>query len=186
MRFEATPIEGAFIIHLSPFTDERGMFSRLYCSSELEAIHHEKPIVQINHSLNKEKGTVRGLHFQYAPDAEIKMIRCVRGKVFDVFVDLRSDSPSFLQWHSVELSPEANNMVYIPEGCAHGFQTLEDDSELIYFHTAYYNRKSEGGILFNDPKLSIKWPLPVKNVSEKDKSYPLLDKAFISKMNFSQ
>jgi dTDP-4-dehydrorhamnose 3,5-epimerase len=186
MRFEATPIEGAFVIHLSPFVDERGMFARLYCASELQSIQHNKPIVQVNHSLNKEKGTVRGLHFQYAPDAEIKIIRCVRGKVYDVLVDLRSNSSTFLHWYSVELSPQANNMVYIPEGCAHGFQTLEDDSELIYFHTAFYNRASEGGILYNDPKLSIRWPLPVRNVSEKDKSYPLLDNVVTSKMNFSQ
>ena len=186
MRFVPTPIEGAYVIYLTPFTDERGMFARLYCTSEFEAIHHNKEIVQINHSLNTEKGTVRGLHFQFPPHAEIKMIRCVRGKVFDVMVDLRKNSPSFLQWYSVELSPEAANMIYIPEGCGHGFQTLQDNSELLYFHTAQYDRKSEGGIRFNDPKLSINWPLPARNVSEKDLNYPLLEESFINTMNFSK
>jgi dTDP-4-dehydrorhamnose 3,5-epimerase len=184
MRFEATHIRGAFVIHLSPFVDERGMFSRLFCSTELEAIHHYKEIVQVNHSLNREKGTLRGLHFQYPPDAEIKMIRCIRGKVFDVLVDLRKTSPTFLKWYSLELSPDANNMIYIPEGCAHGFQTLEDNSELLYFHTAHYNRESEGGIRFDDPRLSIKWPLPPKNVSEKDLNYLLLEESLINTMNF--
>src|SRR4030095_8585010 len=98
-------------------------------------------------------GTVRGLHFQHQPDAEIKIIRCIRGKVFDVLVDLRKHSPTLLKWHAVELSPEACNMIYIPEGCAHGFQTLEDNTELLYFHTAAYNKNNEGGLRYNDPKL---------------------------------
>lgn len=186
MFFEATPIPGSFEVRLSPFTDERGVFSRLYDENELRAagIQHP-PVVQINHSVNKEKGTVRGMHFQYPPFAEVKIIRCLRGRVFDVVVDLRKHSPSFLRWHSVELSPGGYNMIYIPQGCAHGFQTLEENSELIYFHTAFYNKEAEGGVCYNDPYLSIRWPLPPKNVSEKDKSYPKLDDTFGGVMMFA-
>jgi dTDP-4-dehydrorhamnose 3,5-epimerase len=186
MTFESTLIEGAFVIHLSPFKDERGEFARLFCSDEMEKILGKKSIVQINHSLNKEKGTVRGLHFQLAPFAEVKMIRCLRGKVYDVMVDLRKESSTFLRWFAVELSPEANNMVHIPEGCAHGFQTMQDNSELLYFHTAHYHKKSEGGIRYNDPTLAIRWPLAIKNVSEKDKQLPLLEDSFVNSMNFIQ
>ena len=184
MQFEPTPIAGAWLIRLSPFVDDRGAFTRLFCAGEIAAIGHTAPVVQINHSLNKERGTIRGMHFQYPPHAEVKMIRCLRGRVFDVMVDLRSGSPSFLEWYSVELSPAAFNMIYIPQGCAHGFQTLEDDSELLYFHTAAYNKQAEGGVLHNDPTIGIDWPLPAENVSEKDKRYPLLDKNFSGVMEF--
>jgi dTDP-4-dehydrorhamnose 3,5-epimerase len=184
MQFEPTPIPGAFTIILSPFIDDRGAFSRLYCENEFGISGHSRPIVQVNHSLTREKGTVRGIHFQYPPDAEIKIIRCLRGKVFDVFVDLRTDSPTFLKWHAVELSPGGYNMIYIPEGCAHGFQTLEEDSELLYLHTAFYTKGTEGGIRYDDPRISIDWPLSAMNVSEKDKSYPLLDDSFKGVMAF--
>ena len=184
MHFEPTPIKGAFTIHLSPFTDDRGAFARLYCEKDFGIIGHTRPIVQINHSLTREKGTVRGIHFQYPPDAEIKIIRCLRGMVFDVLVDLRTDSPTFLKWHAVELSPDSFNMVYIPEGCAHGFQTLEKDSELLYLHTAMYTKGSEGGIRYDDPKISIDWPLSAVNVSGRDKSYPLLNDSFTGIMAF--
>jgi dTDP-4-dehydrorhamnose 3,5-epimerase len=178
MQFNPLPIVGAYEILLSPFRDERGVFSRVYCQEELAAIGHTKTIVQVNHSLNKEKATIRGMHFQHAPFAEIKIIRCLKGKVFDVMVDLRRNSVSFLQWHAVELSPDKYNLVYIPEGCAHGFQTLEPDSELLYFHTAAYNRASEGALRYDDPVPGIQWPLPPVNISEKDKSYALLDTSF--------
>jgi dTDP-4-dehydrorhamnose 3,5-epimerase len=186
MVFEPTPIPGSFEIRLSPFADERGVFSRLYGEDEFKAagIAHS-PIVQINHSLNKEKGTVRGMHFQYPPYAEVKIIRCLRGRVYDVVVDLRENSPAFLKWHPVELSPERYNIIYIPEGCAHGFQTLEENSELIYFHTAFYNKEKEGGVCYNDPHLAIQWPLPPINVFGKDKSYPLLDDTFGGVMKFA-
>jgi len=186
MQFEPTPIPGAFVIKLSPHIDERGAFSRLYCEEELRALGRTRSIVQVNHSVNKEKGTVRGMHFQYPPYAETKIIRCLRGRVFDVMIDLRTDSPAFLQWHSVELSPEGYNMIYIPEGCAHGFQTLEENSELLYFHTAFYNKDAEGALRYDDPRVSIKWPLPAMNVSQKDKSYPLLNDAFGGVMLFTK
>ncbi|HVM87570.1 MAG TPA: dTDP-4-dehydrorhamnose 3,5-epimerase [Puia sp.] len=178
MQFETTPIQGVFEIKLSPYADERGVFSRLFCENELKQIGHTKNIRQVNHSLNKQKGTVRGMHFQFPPHAEIKMISCIRGKVFDVVIDLRKNSPGFLKWHSVILTPDDHNMIYIPEGCAHGFQTMEDNSELIYFHSDFYNKESEGGIRYDDPMVSIKWPLTVLNVSEKDKNYPLLNPSF--------
>jgi dTDP-4-dehydrorhamnose 3,5-epimerase len=126
LNFEPTPIAGAYLIRLSPFVDDRGAFTRLFCAGEIAAIGHIAPVVQVNHSHNKQPGTIRGMHFQYPPHAEVKMIRCLRGRVFDVMVDLRRGSPSFLKWHSVELSPAAFNMIYIPQGCAHGFQTLEE------------------------------------------------------------
>ncbi|HMH23176.1 MAG TPA: dTDP-4-dehydrorhamnose 3,5-epimerase [Puia sp.] len=184
MQFEPTPIPGAFVIRLSPFIDERGAFSRLFCENELAEIGYKQRIVQINHSINKEKGTLRGLHFQRPPHAEIKIIRCLHGRVFDVMVDLRKGSPTFSQWYGVELSPEAYNMICIPMGCAHGFQTLEENSELLYFHTAFYNKEYDGGVRFDDPQFSIHWPLPPVNVSEKDKSYALLDDAFGGIMPF--
>lgn len=185
MQFEPTPIAGAYLIRLSPYVDDRGAFTRLFCAGEIAAIGHTAPVVQVNHSLNKETGTIRGMHFQYPPHAEVKMIRCLRGMVFDVMVDLRRGSPSFLKWYSVELSPAAYNMIYIPKGCAHGFQTLEENSELLYFHTTAYNKRSEGGVLHDDPTIGIEWPLPATNISEKDRHYPALNKDFTGIMEFS-
>jgi dTDP-4-dehydrorhamnose 3,5-epimerase len=186
MIFQSTPIPGSFEICLSPFSDERGVFSRLYCEDEFKAAGIRHPaLVQVNHSLTREKGTIRGMHFQYPPYAEVKIIRCLKGRVYDVVVDLRKNSPSFLKWHSIELSPESYNMIYIPEGCAHGFQTLEENSELLYFHTAFYNKEKEGGVCYNDPQLAIQWPLPEKGVSGKDRSYPFLDETFGGVMLFT-
>jgi|SRR5579871_607640 len=178
MNFVPTPVKDAFEIILSPLQDERGVFSRIFCQDEMKKIGISKNIVQINHSLNKKKGTIRGMHFQYPPHAETKIIRCIKGKVYDVLVDLRKGSDTFLKWHSIELSPDKYNMIVIPEGCAHGFQTLEEDSELLYFHTEFYMPKSEGAIRFDDPLLNIHWPLPAVNISAKDKNYPLLHPSF--------
>jgi dTDP-4-dehydrorhamnose 3,5-epimerase len=178
MQFVATPIGGAFEIKMTPRMDERGEFTRIFCQEELQQIGHRKNIVQMNYSVNWDKGTIRGMHFQYPPFAETKIIRCLKGKVYDVLVDLRKDSASFMQWHAVVLSPGNFNMIYIPEGCAHGFQTQEEDSELLYLHTAFYHPEAEGAFRFDDPLLAIYWPLPPANVSEKDRNYPLLDKSF--------
>jgi dTDP-4-dehydrorhamnose 3,5-epimerase len=178
MEFIATPIRDAFEIRLSPFDDERGVFSRIFCQEELQQAGHQKNIVQINHSLNHSKGTIRGMHFQYPPFAETKIIRCLKGKIYDVMVDIRQHSDTFLKWHAVELSAVKYNMVYIPEGCAHGYQALEDDSELLYLHTEFYHRENEGALRFNDPIVGIQWPLPPVHVSDKDKNYPLLDESF--------
>ena len=178
MKFKKTDLDGAYVVTLEPFSDNRGMFVRLFCKDELKSIGHKKEIVQINHSLTKKKGSVRGMHYQLAPNAEIKMVRCIRGSVLDVIVDLRKGSPTFLKWYGEVISAENMKMMYIPEGFAHGFQTLEDDSELIYLHTAHYDRESERSINFLDPLINIKWPIAIKELSEKDKSVPMLDKRF--------
>jgi len=178
MKFKKMALNGAYVVTLEPFLDTRGMFVRLFCKNELKAIGHYNEIVQINHSLTKKKGSVRGMHYQLSPNSEIKMVRCIRGSVFDVIIDLRKGSPTFLEWHGEVISAENMKMMYIPEGFAHGFQTLEDDSELIYLHTAYYDHDSERSINFLDPVINIKWPVEIKDMSEKDKSVPLLSKGF--------
>ena len=178
MKFKQTALDGAYVVTLEPFLDSRGMFVRLFCKDELKAIGHNNEIVQINHSLTKTKGSVRGMHYQLPPHAEIKMVRCIRGSVFDVLVDLRKGSPTFLKWHGEVISAENMKMMYIPEGFAHGFQTLEDDSELIYLHTAYYNSENERSVNCLDPLIKIKWPTDIKERSEKDKSVLMIDKKF--------
>lgn len=178
MIFHATNLEGAFVIEPEPSRDRRGLFARTFCRREFAAIGHDKEFVQFNHSLNRKPGTVRGLHYQKPPHAEIKLIRCVRGAVFDVIVDIRRDSRTFLQYTSVELTERNMKMIYVPEGFAHGFQTLAPATELIYHHTAYYAPGSEGGIRYDDPLLGIPWPLPVAELSEKDQGYPHLDSGF--------
>lgn len=178
MKFIKTQFAGLFIIEIDPFQDDRGIFYRIYCEDEFNEINHSKKIVQINYSQTKKKGTVRGLHFQYAPKMEIKMIRCIKGAVFDVAVDLRKNSPTFLQWYGEELSLENMKVIYIPQGLAHGFQTLEKNSELLYLHTEFYSPEYEGGIRYDDPKINIKWPLKAKNVSDRDRSFRLIDNNF--------
>lgn len=176
MIFRKTKLSGAFIIDLEPFQDQRGLFARTFCQKEFAAMGHRKDFVQFNHSRTTQKGTIRGLHYQKAPHAEIKLIRCIRGAVYDVIVDLRKDSPSFLEYIGIELSAENMRMIYVPEGFAHGFQTLENNTELIYHHTAFYFPDAEGGLKFDDPKLGIEWPLPTTEISEKDNKYALLEK----------
>ncbi len=178
MKFLEAYIKGLFIIEPDPFHDERGFFYRVFCKNEFNQINHKKEIVQINHSFTKQKGAIRGLHFQYSPKAEIKMIKCLSGSVFDVALDLRKNSPSFLKWHGEILSAENKKMIYIPEGFAHGFQTLKTNSELIYFHTDFYDPKFEGGIRYDDPKINIKWPLKITNSSKRDSEFKLLDETF--------
>ncbi len=178
MKFEETLIRGAFIITPSPFSDNRGWFTRVYDKNEFAGIGHSEEWVQINHSYTRQPGMIRGMHFQNAPYAEIKAVRCIQGKVFDVMVDLRKDSPSFLQWAGYELTPENKKTVYIPTGVAHGFQVLQPDSELIYLHSAVYQQAYEGAIRFDDPLINIQWPLAVTDISEKDSGYPLLNKDF--------
>ena len=178
MKFIETELKGAYTIEIEASVDDRGWFSRVFCMKEFRQIDHNENFVQINHSSNTNKGTVRGMHYQIPPEAEIKLIRCIRGKIFDVILDLRENSPTFLQWIGVELSAENMKMIYVPEGFAHGFQTLEDNSELIYHHTSFYNPSAERGIRYNDTLAGIKWPLDITNISEKDASYPLLDLNF--------
>ncbi|MBN1613145.1 MAG: dTDP-4-dehydrorhamnose 3,5-epimerase [Deltaproteobacteria bacterium] len=178
MRFVEAPLAGAYTVELEPFRDERGLFARTFCLKEFAAIGFEGQIVQINHSLTRQRGTIRGMHYQRPPAGEIKIIRCVQGAVFDVMVDLRSDSSTFLKWHGVELSKDNMRMVYIPEGFAHGFQTLTGKAELIYHHSAFYSPEHERGLRFDDPAVAIRWPLPPVGISTKDCSYPLLDGHF--------
>lgn len=174
MEFVELPLQGAFTGNFNRFVDNRGMFERVLCTDLLKQLGLNKPIVQVNRSITKTVGTIRGMHYQIPPSAETKIIRCIRGKIFDVIIDLRSSSPTFLHWHGVELSADNVLMMYVPEGCAHGFQTLEPDSELLYFHTATYNPEYERAVRFDDPKVNIQWPLSVSEVSERDRSHPWL------------
>lgn len=178
MIFSATPLQGSYIINLEPYQDSRGWFARFYCKNEFKKIGHEKEWVQLNHSVTYKKGTLRGMHFQVHPYREIKMVRCIAGMVYDVIIDLRKDSSSFLHWFGTELSVANKKMLYIPEGFAHGFQCLSDNCELIYHHTEFYTPKAESGIRYDDPLINIQWPLPITEVSERDESHPQLDENF--------
>jgi len=174
MIFENTPLEGLYLVKPDFRFDNRGFFARTFCKKAFSEVKLEKEFVQFNHSFNIRKGTLRGMHFQLQPFAETKLIRCVEGKILDVAVDMRKDSKTYLQHFAIELSKENAISILIPEGFAHGFQTLEDNTSLIYHHTEYYTPNVDQGILYYDPALAINWPLPVSVVSEKDTSYMLL------------
>ncbi len=154
--------------------DERGFFARTFCRREFEDHGLNPDLVQCNISFNHKKGTLRGMHYQAPPHAEAKLVRCTAGAVYDVIVDLRHKSPTFMQWHAEELSADNHRMIYIPEGFSHGFQTLIDNTEVIYHHSAYYSPEYERGLKFNDPALAIVWPLPVSAISAKDQNRSLL------------
>src|SRR3990172_421521 len=151
-RFEIfeTPLAGLAIIQRTPIGDSRGYLERLFCAEELQALVRNKNIAQINHTLTARRGALRGMHFQHPPRAEVKFVSCLRGEVFDVAVDLRRGSPTFLHWHGANLSADSHKTVLIPEGFAHGFQTLTDDCEMLYFHTAAYQTEAEGGLNAQD------------------------------------
>ncbi len=170
MKIINLPLDGAAEIHSSTMTDERGWFSRHYCQKELSAINGDKQIVQINSSCTKSAGTIRGLHLQHSPYEEDKIVRCIAGKIFDVILDVRLGSATYGKWHSVILDAYEMNMVYIPKGFAHGFQTLEPNCEILYFHTEFFVSKAEGGYRYDSPELDIPWPLEIRKVSEKDKN----------------
>lgn len=179
MDVRSTPIDDLFVVGTTPFQDRRGAFSRLYCEQELVSVIGDRRIVQINHSRTSTVGAVRGMHYQRPPHAEMKMVRCLKGQVWDVAVDLRQGSPTFLQWYALELTPENALMIVIPEGCAHGFQVIEPDSELLYLHTAAYAPGTEGGVCHDDPAIGINWPLPVSDLSDRDCRHPLLTSEFL-------
>lgn len=178
MKFIKTQLKNLYVIEPEPFEDERGLFFRVYCVNELKKIGHFKEIMQINQSLTIKKGSLRGMHFQYPPKTEIKLVKCLKGSVFDVAIDIRNNSSSFLQWHGEIISSENKKMMYIPEGFAHGFQTLEENCEIIYFVTEFYSSEKEGIVRYNDPKVNIEWPLEVSDISKKDSEQPLLDDKF--------
>jgi dTDP-4-dehydrorhamnose 3,5-epimerase len=178
MRIETTRFNGLVIVHSSPREDSRGSFERMFCASALESSWGPEPILQVNRSVTRRAGSIRGLHFQRPPFAEKKMIRCLRGRVIDYAVDLRRGSPTLLRVFSIELSPEAGKEIIIPEGFAHGFQALEPDSELIYFHSRFYSPEHEGGVSFLDPKLGIKPPLPIAEISKRDSEFGLISDEF--------
>lgn len=178
MKFSETILKGSYIVELTVHADNRGGFARTFCKREFEAIGHVREFVQFNQSFTDLKGTIRGMHFQLPPFKETKLIRCIRGTVYDVIIDLRKDSPTFLQHMAIELSEHNRLSVYAPEGFAHGFQTLTDHAEMIYSHTEYYTPEADAGLYYADPALDIKWPLPVTLVSEKDKNLSLLTPTF--------
>jgi dTDP-4-dehydrorhamnose 3,5-epimerase len=175
---EKTPIDGLKVIHRQRIRDERGYLERMFCAEELKLIIGQSSIVQINHTLTKKAGTVRGMHFQYPPHAEMKFVSCLRGEVFDVAVDLRKGSPTFLHWYGKILSDENQRTFCLHEGFAHGFQTLTEDCELIYLHTAAYAPDAEAGLDALDPRLAIGWPLPVLERSERDQQHAMLTPEF--------
>lgn len=180
-RFEIlpSPVPGLVVLQRKPRGDERGFFERMFCTEELRDVLGERRICQINHSVTRHRGSVRGLHFQNPPHAELKVVSCLKGEVFDVAVDLRAGSPTFMRWHGETLSSDNHTSMFIPEGFAHGFQTLTDDCEMLYFHTAAYQPEAEGGLNVQDPRLAIQWPLPVAHLSPRDAAHPLLDDGFV-------
>ncbi len=178
MRFNKTPLDGAYTIDLEKRGDDRGFFARLFCEKEFSAAGLETRFVQINNSSSATRGTLRGMHFQLPPAAEVKVVRCIKGALYDVIVDLRPDSPTFMRWFGAELSAENRRMMYVPRGFAHGFITLADDTEAFYLVSAFYAPECERGLRFDDPAVGIEWPLSPTEMSEKDKSWPDLDLAF--------
>ncbi len=177
-HFHETDLAGSFVIEPILREDSRGWFFRSFDQAAFARIGLQTEWLQVNHSYTRKKGTIRGLHFQYPPCSEIKLLRCIAGSVQDVIIDLRQDSATFLEWISVELSAFNRKMLYIPQGFAHGFQTLEDDCELVYQHSVNYQPSSEGGISYNDRKISIEWMLPITEISERDESHPHITNDF--------
>jgi dTDP-4-dehydrorhamnose 3,5-epimerase len=173
-----TPLPDLMVVERKPQEDARGSFCRLYCAEELAILGSGKPIAQVNQACTRSVGAVRGLHYQRPPHPEAKLVSCLRGRVWDVAVDLRRSSPTFLHWHAEELSAENRSSLLIPEGFAHGYQVLDPDSELIYLHTAAYHPELEGGLRVTDPRLGIPWPLPVQGLSARDAAHPLITLEF--------
>jgi dTDP-4-dehydrorhamnose 3,5-epimerase len=175
MRFIETDLQGAYIIELERREDERGFFARGFCQKEF-AQHGLKPVIaQANVASNRLKGTIRGMHFQYPPNAETKLVRCTRGGILDIIVDLRPESPTYLRHIAVELTAENQRALYVPERFAHGYQALEDNTDTSYQVGEFYTPSAEGGLRYDDPRLGLSWPLPVSVMSDKDRVYKSLD-----------
>lgn len=173
MIFTHSPLKGVVIIQPELLSDQRGFFARAFCQKEFSEQNLNPTLVQCNISFNLKKGTLRGMHFQAAPHGETKLVRCTMGSIYDVVIDLRPDSPTYKQWFSIQLSAAGRNMLYIPEGVAHGFQTLEDHSEVFYQMSSEYVASAARGLRWNDPSFNIIWPLPVEVISPKDAEYPM-------------
>ncbi len=179
MDLESTPLEGVHVLHRKLISDSRGFLERIYCQKTLSGVLLNRTIRQINHTLTQGEGTVRGLHFQFPPHAEMKIVSCLRGEIFDVVVDIRRNSPTFLMYYAVILSEKNFLSLVMPEGCAHGFQVLSPECEMVYLHTADYEPSSEGGLNALDKRLAIDWPRPIINRSERDIRHAMLDENFL-------
>lgn len=178
MKFHSTPVKDAYLVELEKRGDERGFFARLFCAKEFEEHGITQNFVQANNSLSADKGTLRGMHYQLGEAAETKVVRCIRGSLYDVVLDIRPDSPTFGKWYGHELTAENRLMMVVPEGCAHGFLTLEDDTEAFYLVSAYYSPELERGIRWNDPKFQIEWPIEPEIISDKDQKHPDFNLAY--------
>jgi dTDP-4-dehydrorhamnose 3,5-epimerase len=172
MKFTEVQLKGAYVIDLESFEDERGFFARSFCQNEFESKGLDPHLVQCNISFNKRKGTLRGMHFQSAPHREVRLVRCTQGSIYDVIIDLREKSETYKQWFAVELTAQNHRMLYVPKGFAHGFQSLQDNTEVFYQMSEFYHPKSGRGMRWDDPAFQIDWPLPAVNLSEKDQCYP--------------
>lgn len=175
MKFNPTPLQGAYLIELEPRGDERGFFARCFCKNEFEAAGLESNFVQMNNSLSTRRGTLRGLHYQVPPAAEVKVVRCLRGSLYDFIVDLRPDSPTFTQWFGAELNENNRTMMYVPRGFAHAILTLSDNVEALYFVSAFYSPREERGFRYNDPYFNIRLPIEPVEISQKDRTWPDFD-----------
>jgi dTDP-4-dehydrorhamnose 3,5-epimerase len=172
MIFTETKLKGAYIIDVKRLEDERGFFGRSYCKREMDEYGLNTNMVQANVSYNKKKGTLRGMHMQVSPYEETKLVRCTRGAIYDVIIDMREDSDTYKQWIGVELTADSYRMLFVPEGFAHGFITLEDNTDVTYNVTQYYTPGSERGIRWNDPAFNIEWPMEPVTISDKDQAHP--------------
>ncbi|MDI7862351.1 dTDP-4-dehydrorhamnose 3,5-epimerase [Rhizobiaceae bacterium n13] len=175
MIFHDTPLAGAHLVELEKRGDDRGFFARFYCQREFEAAGLNPIFVQLNNSLTVQRGTLRGMHYQLPPAAEVKVVRCIQGALYDVIADLRPQSPTYGQWFGAELSAENRLMMYVPQGFCHGFVTLTDNAEALYMSSAFYSPDHERGIRYDDPWLGIEWPVELKELSEKDQRWPRYD-----------
>lgn len=175
MQFHETPLAGAYVIELEKRGDDRGFFARAFCQREFAEFNLPTEIVQVNNSLSADRGTLRGMHYQLAPKAETKMVRCIRGSLWDCIIDLRPDSQTFGGWFGEELSAENRKMMLVPKGFAHGFITLSDDAEAFYFVDEYYAPEHERGVRWNDPRFAIEWPIEPVVLSDKDTAHPDFD-----------
>ncbi|WP_394560350.1 dTDP-4-dehydrorhamnose 3,5-epimerase family protein [Aquipseudomonas alcaligenes] len=179
-RFDLTltPLPDLQVLTRKVVGDSRGWLERVFCTTDLQEVLGNRQVLQINRTLTRRQGSVRGMHYQHAPSAEMKFVSCLRGEVFDVAIDLRPTSPTFLQWHAELLSADNHKTLAIPEGFAHGFQTLSDDCEMLYLHTAAYDPGAEGALNAQDPALGIAWPQPITEMSPRDAGHPMIDTGF--------